>query len=307
MAKDRKPSVRIDIRDTGITRVDVKAAAEGRRKAAERRARAPACEDDRVAQTWDRTERRERAAVEAAAEIGAVKARHDLVSGKLDLAGRDYRDSQRADQAKRTGRKPVDPKEQTGTAERIAMSDVLEISSNRTVKVTQSPMDVLRARSLLSKRQSEAGLRLLNDWFTAGLSPVSSMDYGRTGGGGAQSAPGYMPVAEMQAAARQRFRDAIQAMGKHMSGFVLAVVISAEEVGEKLEAIARRMTGRENAKQATAALIEVLKVGLKMLADHYRLPDDGESSDPDAEPPVKVRSVRFAKATVLEENWDIAK
>lgn len=210
----------------------------------------------------------------------------------LDLPGREFRDARRQAATDRDGKRG-EAREQTAPAERLVQAEVLEISDNRTVRVMQSPIEVLTARQKISDRQSEAAKRLLSDWHLAGLSPVGSVDPNRTGSGGSRWAPGQMPLSESQAAARRSWRDAVRAMGPDLSVMVVAVVIEAEVTGERLEPLAQRLTGRSHAKTASAALVELLKVGLNVLASHYRIPDTSK----------RIRGWVGEKSAVRSEFW----
>lgn len=208
---------------------------------------------------------------------------HGHLAKALDLRGREYRD----------GLRGADAREQTGTVHRLAKAGVLEVSDGRLTRIKQTPIEVLSARSVLSERQAEAAKRLLEDWHLAGLSPVGSIDWNRTGGGAGGWSPGFMPVQEAQANARANWRAAIRALGRSMSYIVVSVVIEGEKTDEKLESIAKRLTGRAQADQARASLIDTLKIGLDMLAAHYKIPDVAK----------RVRGWRDEKSVVREDLW----
>ncbi len=254
---DTSTGRRIDLRKLRANR----AAASKKRKEPK-----PPIEDDRVARIWDRMEHRAGVQEQSfSAMERVVKPRRnaaDLIDKRVD-------DSPTPERLVRAGKD-------------------YEVSDHGTMHLKDQPLDRLYKpndpkRSPLNKRQFEAGDRLRQDFVVGGLRPLAASDPASAGGRGSPESkwvPGFMPAGISQAAARQRWRDAEKALGDRLWPVVQVVVIDplqpeATEIrGDYLVVVGRRLTGRGQAGEARASLIELLKVALDVLADHYRLPDD---------------------------------
>lgn len=127
-----------------------------------------------------------------------------------------------------------------------------------TVNLRESPLGWLRARGLVDARAFEAGERLRADWERAGLAPSVTMRWTpRVGGGGTGDDP-----VTAQLSAKQRFDDAIAAVGRGLSDILWRVVCAGEALpGAEKELGWPARSGRL-----------VLTLALDRLADHYRLP-----------------------------------
>lgn len=127
-----------------------------------------------------------------------------------------------------------------------------------TVNLRESPLGWLRARGLVDVRAFEAGERLRADWERAGLAPSVTMRWTPRVGGGST---GDDPVTA-QLSAKQRFDDAITAVGRGLSDILWRVVCAGEALpGAEKELGWPARSGRL-----------VLTLALDRLADHYRLP-----------------------------------
>ena len=262
----KKPGIRIDVSETRLSRVDLKSQA-ARKAAARRAASQPKDVVAPVDAAIARMERRD----EAARASGAVQTRRakgeEAVGKQIDLSGRQQRDGWRGMFGKEVS-------EDTAPVERLLKADDMSlVKGGKAVRISGSPLEVMISRKVLARRQSEAAQRFLDDWYNAGLSPVASIDHSRSGGGGSGYSPGSMPASEFQAAARHRWRKAVVHLGHRFAPYVVAVIIEGEMTGDKLDDIAVRLVTRKDAKQRSAVLIDVLKIALDHLADHYRIPN----------------------------------
>lgn len=123
-------------------------------------------------------------------------------------------------------------------------------------------IDRYRTRGSITQRQYEAGDRLHCDMVRAGHAPRVTANFLGTGGG-SECTYG-MPATMAQVAARQRCRNAANAVGRRLWGVLVAViwqdmVASAWAVDE----------GIGDERHARTAGMIALQIALDTLADHY--------------------------------------
>lgn len=132
-----------------------------------------------------------------------------------------------------------------------------------TVNAAESPLDWLHARGHLSDRQLLAGEKLREDYEAAAMGPVVTMQWGAATLG-RQKRGSHEPLAqsERMIMAKQRFDNAMEALGGDLSDIAWRVICANEAIA-----------GAERAMswpQRSGKL--VLKIALDRLASHYRLP-----------------------------------
>lgn len=160
------------------------------------------------------------------------------------------------------------------TLERLKHSGApLEIAAgSRAQRIAMAPLDRLagksaRGRPLLSRRQYEAGERLRDDGYLAGFMRSAGMLLEPIDRGYAPSGPAFAD-SERAAAAMRRLRKAQAALGRPLS-VVLEAVIWPENDVMTMSGIGKKLFNRNDATAAEAATIEVVKIALETLADHY--------------------------------------
>lgn len=131
-----------------------------------------------------------------------------------------------------------------------------------TVNLGESPLGWLMARGRISARQFEAGEQLRRDWTIAGLGPRVTMQWdGAPQSGTRRGPPRGTDPTTAQIAAKQRFADAVEAVGGGLSDILWRVVCAGE--------------GMEQAEKALGWPVRagklVLGLALDRLADHYRI------------------------------------
>ena len=135
-------------------------------------------------------------------------------------------------------------------------------SRSVTVNLAESPLSWLRARSLVSTRQLEAGEKLRRDWEQAGLGPKVTMDWATPARDKAsRRAPPPLHPTVRQAAAGRRVDAAMKAVGTGLTDLLWRLVCAGEGMSEAESALG---WPRSSARV-------VLCIALDRLADHYRL------------------------------------
>lgn len=131
-----------------------------------------------------------------------------------------------------------------------------------TVNLAESPLGWLRARSLISSRQFDAGEQLRGDWERAQLAPSVTMrwDAAPTRRGRAGPPEGIDPTTA-QLVAKRRFEAAIAEVGRGLSDILWRIACAGEGMRD-----AERALGWP----ARAGRL-VLGIALDRLADHYRM------------------------------------
>ena len=131
-----------------------------------------------------------------------------------------------------------------------------------TVNLTESPLGWLKARGLVSERQSEAGEKLREDWERGGLGPAVTMRWDAAPRDkAARAAPSAGAATLRQVAARRRFDAAVAAVGAGLTDLLWRVICAGDGMREAERAFGwPARTGRV-----------VLCIALDRLADHYRI------------------------------------
>ncbi|KQM14573.1 hypothetical protein ASE73_10490 [Sphingomonas sp. Leaf24] len=142
---------------------------------------------------------------------------------------------------------------------RLEAGRIRDVAGGRrvTVNLRESPLDWLKARSLVDGRQFEAGERLRGDFERASLGPQVTMrwDGAPRGSNGAPVDP-----SGRQVAARARFDAAITAVGPGLSDILWRTVCANEGLPAAEKALGW---------PARAGRL-VLTLALDRLAAHYR-------------------------------------
>jgi len=130
------------------------------------------------------------------------------------------------------------------------------------VNVAESPLTWLHARGHLSERQLMAGEKLRNDFEAAAMGAQVTMQWD-VASFSKQRRSSHEPLAqsERMIIAKQRFDDAIAALGGDLSDIAWRVICANEAIGG-----AERALGWP---QRSGKL--VLKIALDRLAAHYRV------------------------------------
>jgi len=132
-----------------------------------------------------------------------------------------------------------------------------------TVNLSESPLGWLHARGHLSDRQFDAGEKLRADWERANLAPRITMRWDATPVAGAKrQAPAALNETEAQLAAKQRFRGALDHLGRDLSDIAWRTICGGEGVP----------VAEKNLGWPARSGKLVLKIALDRLADFYRLP-----------------------------------
>lgn len=131
-----------------------------------------------------------------------------------------------------------------------------------TVNAVESPLGWLFARSLITRRQLDAGEQLRSDWERAGLSPGVTMKWdaapiGRQRGGSSAG----LDLSAAQIDARRRFEQAIEAAGPGLSDILWRVVCAGEGMRDAESSLGW---------PARAGKL-VLTLALDRIADYYRI------------------------------------
>ncbi len=157
----------------------------------------------------------------------------------------------------------------TSTSHRIKHSgEAIDIDGSGRQRISQSPLDRLYAKRSLTKRQFEAGEKFREDCETAGLdAPIPSLTLESSGGSAKHPVArlaGYL--SERQHDAREKCRDAERVIGIRSSAIIHASMFPSEI---SIKGLGAKAFDRKPGTGAEAAFIEVLKVSLDRLADHY--------------------------------------
>ena len=132
-----------------------------------------------------------------------------------------------------------------------------------TVNLAESPLGWLHARGHLSDRQLDAGEKLRADWERANLAPRVTMRWDAAPVTGAKrGASAMLNESEAQLAAKLRFENAIEHLGRDLSDIAWRIICGGEgaPVAEK------------NLGWPARSGKLVLKIALDRLANFYRLP-----------------------------------
>lgn len=132
-----------------------------------------------------------------------------------------------------------------------------------TVNLSESPLAWLRARGHMSSRQYDAGEALRRDYELAQLPPRTTMQWDAPPAGKvARGAPQGLDPTEAQIAAKQRFANAVEALGPGLEDIAWRVLCAGEGL--------KTAEGGLGWPARSGKL--VLGIALDRLANHYRLP-----------------------------------
>jgi hypothetical protein len=137
--------------------------------------------------------------------------------------------------------------------------------SKRTVKLNlaESPLSWLHARGHLTDRQLLAGEKLRGDYERAAIGPKITMSWQNIPQSrNRRGAPQPIHASERMLSAKQRFDDAITALGRDLNDIAWRVICA----GEGLPAAEKAMGWPVRSGKL------VLRIALDRLAIHYRLP-----------------------------------
>ena len=157
----------------------------------------------------------------------------------------------------RSGRRPLEERAQP-TPERLRRAGGdFERGDTGRITMRDNPLERAFARRVISREQYSAAQKYRHHWYHAGLSdPLQSLDLNRifaTDLGGFSG----MPHSENQLFHRQRYREAVQAIGKigsHVLDWAVCRDIELAEFGYAL--------GWSSRAQAYAAAVERMKMAL---------------------------------------------
>lgn len=137
-------------------------------------------------------------------------------------------------------------------------------------KDSRSPFEMMYAKGQLYNDQRMnsilygAGTKYFQDWYLAGMSPISAMNYNRSGGGESDGSPGFMPVTNSQLVRRESWRRARKAMRDKHVQIVDKIVLEGRSVADVWAD-----TGYNSRQYASSSAIERLCEGLHRLAEFY--------------------------------------
>jgi Domain of unknown function (DUF6456) len=128
------------------------------------------------------------------------------------------------------------------------------------ITMRDSPLERALRRNIITPEQYSAGQKYRHHWYHAGLSdPLQSLDLSRVFATDAGAFSG-MPKSENQLFHRQRYREAVRAVGKigsHVLDWAVCREIELAQVGASL--------GWSSRAQAYAAAVERMKAALDEL------------------------------------------
>jgi len=132
-----------------------------------------------------------------------------------------------------------------------------------TVNLSESPLSWLHSRGHLTDRQYDAGEKMRNDWERANLSPNITMRWDEAPiSGGRRAAPETLDATERQIAAKRRFDEALDFLGRDLSDICWRVICAGDGVPAAEKALGwPSRSGKV-----------VLKIALDRLGDYYHLP-----------------------------------
>lgn len=125
-------------------------------------------------------------------------------------------------------------------------------------RVSQPPIDRLFIRKTISARMHSAAQMLRTDYE---IGEMGAQDIDSDMPIGIRTAPGGVSPSDRRIDALSAYKAARRAMGRYLAPIVVAVACEEKDVA------ACSVAMKENPQE----IMGVLKAGLKMLADHYRL------------------------------------
>lgn len=152
-----------------------------------------------------------------------------------------------------------------GEGARLARGAARRPTRTVTVNLAESPLGWLFARGHLTQRQFDAGEKLRFDYEAAQLSPSLTMRWDAVPQSGARrGAPDHLEPGERQIAARRRFDEAIEALGRDLNDIAWRVICAGEAVPVAEKALGWPVRSGKL----------VLRMALDRLATYYRLPGE---------------------------------
>jgi Domain of unknown function (DUF6456) len=158
------------------------------------------------------------------------------------------------------------------TPERIRRAGAdFERGDTGQITMRDSPLERALARNVITQEQYAAGQKYRHHWYHAGLNdPIGSIDLARIFGTDLGAFSG-MAKTENQLFHRQRYREAVQAIGKigsHVLDWAVCRETALEQVGYSL--------GWSSRPQAYAAAAERAKIALDELCRLWGIGSAGE-------------------------------
>ena len=139
------------------------------------------------------------------------------------------------------------------------------------ITMRDSPLERLLARNVITQEQYGAGQKYRHHWYHAGLNdPIGSIDLARVSGTDLSAFSG-MARTENQLFHRQRYREAVQAIGKigsHVLEWAVCRETALEQVGYSL--------GWSSRPQAYAAAAERARIALDALCRLWGIDSAGK-------------------------------
>lgn len=130
------------------------------------------------------------------------------------------------------------------------------------VNAAESPLGWLKARGHVTDRQFEAGERLRSEWELAQMAPSITMRWeAAPRGKQSRAVPDAPDPTHAQIAAKQRFEEAVAAVGHGLDNILWRIVCAGEGMRDAEQALGW---------PARAGKL-VLSIALDRLADHYRI------------------------------------
>lgn len=134
-----------------------------------------------------------------------------------------------------------------------------------------APLDRYKSRAQLDSNETTnmvrwlAGDRLRTDWYLSGLEPRMVANL-QGSGGGTGDPRSFVPASERAAEARDRFRDAIRAVGIRLCPVLIEVVCCERSAHDWAHS-----AGHRGKVQCQYIGMTTLRIALDTLADHYGL------------------------------------
>jgi hypothetical protein len=161
------------------------------------------------------------------------------------------------------------------TPERLKKSEgAFDRGDSGQITMRDSPLERALSRKLISREQYAAGQKYRHHWYHAGLcDPLASVDLDHVFGCNSSNSTSGMAKSENQFFHRERYREAVQAIGKigsHVLDSAICREINLQSIGQAL--------GWSNERQAYAAAMERLKQALDTLSKLWGIALDTHSA-----------------------------
>jgi hypothetical protein len=150
------------------------------------------------------------------------------------------------------------------TRERIRQAGMdFERGDTGQITMRDSPLERALARNVITQEQYAAGQKYRHHWYHAGLNdPIGSIDLARVLGADLGAFSG-MAKTEKQLFHRQRYREAVQAIGKigsHVLDWAVCRETALEQIGYSLGWTSRPQAYAAAAERAKTALDELCRL-----------------------------------------------